>query len=129
MISDESEEDSDHYPTTSKPSSSKSSSFTQFYTYLFPFLCPEGSKSLPKELFTPVISLVLATKYPLAKEFVEFAVEKGEGFKSVSRDVWDQLGVFVASVGEGLEGWNEMDACEFEFMLFGESRGRGKERD
>jgi len=53
----------------------------------------------------------------LGKEFVEYAESLGEGFKSVSGDVWGMLLEFIETVGEDLKGWNEMDACKFFFSL------------
>ncbi|GAA5831522.1 hypothetical protein JCM5353_007654 [Sporobolomyces roseus] len=108
------------YPSTpASPSSSIASidlppaaqkSFSSFYSFLFPFLKPDGSKSLPPQLAIPVLSVALAPKYKLGKEFVEYAESLGEGFKSVSGDVWGMLLEFIETVGEDLKGWNEMDA-------------------
>jgi len=93
-------------------------SFSSFYSFLFPFLLPDGSKSLPPSLALPVLSVVLAPKYKLGKEFVEYAEGLGEGFKSVSTDTWGMLLEFIETVGEDFEGWSEMDACEFFLHTF-----------
>lgn len=109
--------------------------FHSFYRFLFAFLKPEGQKSLPKEFAIPALEIVFSTaaaakeyaegdeeesgenkadeKWKLGREFVEFAKDQGEAFKSVSQDVWNQLFEFLKTVGPDLEGWSEMDACEF----------------
>lgn len=47
--------------------------FRQFYTFLFPFLRPEGAKTVPAEMAIAMWSVVLAPKFELAKRFVEYA--------------------------------------------------------
>ncbi|GAA5834717.1 hypothetical protein JCM3766R1_003217 [Sporobolomyces carnicolor] len=106
--------------------------FHSFYRFLFAFLKPEGQKSLPKEFAIPALEIVFSTavaakeddegdeeksgenkvgeKWKLGREFVEFAKDQGEAFKSVSQDVWNQLFEFLKTVGPDLEGWSEMDA-------------------
>ncbi|GAA6006482.1 hypothetical protein JCM11491_004979 [Sporobolomyces phaffii] len=84
--------------------------FSSFYQFLFPFLKEDGQKSLPPGTAIAVLDLVLGPKYELGKQFVEFATDQGEKFKSVSLDVWTQLYEFVEAVGPDLDGWSEMDA-------------------
>lgn len=47
--------------------------FRKFYSFLFPFLKETGQKSLTGELAVAVWGIALAPKYPLAKEFVDYA--------------------------------------------------------
>lgn len=46
--------------------------FKQFYAYLFNFLKTEGQKSLSGEMATAVWGIVLARRFEIAKEFVEY---------------------------------------------------------
>ncbi|GAA5863911.1 hypothetical protein JCM1840_005819 [Sporobolomyces johnsonii] len=84
--------------------------FRSFYSFLFPFLKAEGSRTLPPEMAIAALSVAIAPKYPLGEQFVEFATAQGDAFKSVSSDVWTQLLEFCQTVQPDLTNWSAEDA-------------------
>ncbi|KAI5476229.1 calcium-binding EF-hand domain-containing protein, partial [Pseudohyphozyma bogoriensis] len=69
-----------------------------------------GQKSMSGEVATAIWDIVLAPRYPVGKDFVEYTKSLGSNFKGVSFDVWSQLLEFVTTVGDDLNGYNEDDA-------------------
>ncbi|GAA5878266.1 hypothetical protein JCM16303_002708 [Sporobolomyces ruberrimus] len=97
-------------PKSTNETKDQKTLFKSFYEFLFPFMKEEGSRTLTKDTAIAVLELVLSEKFELGREFVEFAKEQGDKFKSVSQDVWNQLLEFLETVGDDLSGWSEMDA-------------------
>ncbi|GAA5931514.1 uncharacterized protein JCM15063_001489 [Sporobolomyces koalae] len=111
------------------------SSFDQFYKFVFGYIKTQGSKVIPKEMAIPIWTLLFQVPSMdsgdsqgeaeededmfkgMGQEFVQFAESQGDGFKSVSQDVWNQLLEFLNTIEPDLSNWNELDACKSPLSL------------
>jgi len=80
----------------------ETSSFDEFYAWLYPFCLEEGQKSMIIDIGLALWGMLLAPKYPVAADFVTYLTENPK-HKGVNKDTWTQVYEFVQEVTFGPE--------------------------
>ncbi|KDN41936.1 hypothetical protein RSAG8_07153, partial [Rhizoctonia solani AG-8 WAC10335] len=86
------------------------SAYSKFYSFCFVLVKPPQSRNIDMETATAFWSVILAPKYPIAGELLEFITEKGT-YKAVTKDLWGMTLEFCRTVQPDLSGHDEEEAA------------------
>ncbi|OCB89685.1 DUF298-domain-containing protein [Sanghuangporus baumii] len=81
------------------------SAFSHFYNFCFALVKKESSRNIDMEYATAFWSVILAPRYPIMSEVVEFINEKGT-YKGVNKDLWTMMYEFCQNVQPSLDGYD-----------------------
>ncbi|KAL5511890.1 hypothetical protein ACEPAH_5108 [Sanghuangporus vaninii] len=81
------------------------SAFLQFYNFCFALVKKESSRNIDMEYATAFWSVILAPRYPIMSEVVEFINEKGT-YKGVNKDLWTMMYEFCQNIQPSLDGYD-----------------------
>ncbi|KDQ59592.1 hypothetical protein JAAARDRAFT_626148 [Jaapia argillacea MUCL 33604] len=100
------EKDGEPYNRTkyAKYASDKQKAFVELYTFCFGFAKPEQSRNLDIEIAAAFWSVLLAPRYPIALDLIEFINEKGT-YKAANKDVWSMMLEFCQTVNPNLDNY------------------------
>ncbi|KAF9030782.1 Cullin binding-domain-containing protein [Panaeolus papilionaceus] len=80
------------------------SGFQKLYQFSFNLVKPEASKNIDMETSVAFWSVLLAPKFPLMKEVIEFIVEKNS-YKATNKDLWSMMLEFCETVTPNLDNY------------------------
>ncbi|CAE6432821.1 unnamed protein product [Rhizoctonia solani] len=105
-------QDSDAYDRTQLRSYQRNaeSAYAKFYSFCFVLVKPPQSRNIDMETAAAFWSVILAPKYPIAGELLEFVTEKGT-YKAVTKDLWSMTLEFCKTVQPDLTGYDEEEAA------------------
>ncbi|KAG8687584.1 hypothetical protein FRC11_006962 [Ceratobasidium sp. 423] len=86
------------------------SAYSKFYSFCFVLVKPPQSRNIDMETATAFWSVILAPKYPIAGELLEFITERGT-YKAVTKDLWGMTLEFCRTVQPDLGGYDEEEAA------------------
>ncbi|CAE6525404.1 unnamed protein product [Rhizoctonia solani] len=86
------------------------SAYSKFYSFCFILVKPPQSRNIDMETAAAFWSVILAPKYPIAGELLEFITEKGT-YKAVTKDLWGMMLEFCRTVQLDLSGHDEEEAA------------------
>ncbi|KAJ1310246.1 hypothetical protein OPQ81_006988 [Rhizoctonia solani] len=86
------------------------SAYSKFYSFCFVLVKPPQSRNIDMETAMAFWSVILAPKYPIAGEILEFITEKGT-YKAVTKDLWSMTLEFCRSVQLDLSGHDDDEAA------------------
>ncbi|CAE6525058.1 unnamed protein product [Rhizoctonia solani] len=86
------------------------SAYSKFYSFCFVLVKPPQSRNIDMETATAFWSVILAPKYPITGELLEFITEKGT-YKAVTKDLWGMTLEFCKTVQPDLSGYDEEEAA------------------
>ncbi|EIN08036.1 DUF298-domain-containing protein [Punctularia strigosozonata HHB-11173 SS5] len=87
----------------------RKSAFGKLYAFCF-ILAKQGeSRNIQMDIASAFWSVLLAQRYPLMKELLEFIAEKGT-YKFVTKDMWNMTWEFVQLTDPNLENYDEAEA-------------------
>ncbi|CAE6426738.1 unnamed protein product [Rhizoctonia solani] len=86
------------------------SAYSKFYSFCFVLVKPPQSRNIDMETATAFWSVILAPKYPIAGELLDFINEKGT-YKAVTKDLWGMMLEFCRTVQPDLSGYDEEEAA------------------
>ncbi|CAE6478327.1 unnamed protein product [Rhizoctonia solani] len=86
------------------------SAYSKFYSFCFVLVKPPQSRNIDMETATAFWSVILAPKYPIAGELLEFINEKGT-YKAVTKDLWTMTLEFCRTIQPDLSGYDEEEAA------------------
>ncbi|KAF5373160.1 hypothetical protein D9758_001581 [Tetrapyrgos nigripes] len=82
----------------------KKAAFQKLYTFCFNLVKPEQSRNIDMETASVLWIVLLAPKYPVVKEVVDFVQEKGS-YKAVNKDLWNMMLEFCKTVKPDLSNY------------------------
>ncbi|KAH7340414.1 Cullin binding-domain-containing protein [Rhizoctonia solani] len=86
------------------------SAYSKFYSFCFVLVKPPQSRNIDMETAAAFWSVILAPKYPIADELLEFINGKGT-YKAVTKDLWTMTLEFCRTVQPDLSGYDEEEAA------------------
>ncbi|KIK63523.1 hypothetical protein GYMLUDRAFT_440443 [Collybiopsis luxurians FD-317 M1] len=80
-------------------------SFQVLYMFCFNLAKPEQSRNIDMETSTALWSVILAPKYPVMQEVIEFIGEKEGVYKATNKDLWTMMLEFCRTVRPDLQDY------------------------
>ncbi|KAL4253969.1 Defective in cullin neddylation protein [Abortiporus biennis] len=87
-----------------KYASDKKKSFGELYTFCFMLAKPPQGRNIDMETACAFWSVLVAPRYPLAQELLNFINEKGT-YKGVNKDLWSMTLEFCQTISPNLEDY------------------------
>ncbi|KAF8758560.1 Defective in cullin neddylation protein [Rhizoctonia solani] len=105
-------QDSDSYDRAQLRSFQRNaeSAYAKFYSFCFGLVKPPQSRNIDMETSMAFWSVILAPKYSIASELLEFIAEK-DTYKAVTKDLWGMTLEFCKTVQPDLTGLDEEEAA------------------
>ncbi|TFL07798.1 Cullin binding-domain-containing protein [Pterulicium gracile] len=82
----------------------KRTGLQKLYLFCFTLAKPEASKNIDIDTAVAMWTVLLAPRYPLMSEIIEFITEKGS-YKAANKDLWNMMFDFVNTVKSNLSGY------------------------
>lgn len=78
--------------------------FRKLYIYCFQLVKPSASKNIEMETAVAIWSVLLAPKFPLMREILEYINEKGT-YRAANKDLWNMMLEFCETVTPNLDNY------------------------
>ncbi|KAJ3928195.1 MAG: DUF298-domain-containing protein [Lentinula lateritia] len=79
--------------------------YQKLYIFCFSLAKPEQSRNIDMETSTALWSVILAPKYPIMQEVLEFIAEKETVYKATNKDLWTMMLEFCETVKVDLQDY------------------------
>jgi len=89
--------------------SNRNATFAELYQFCFTLSKPQQSRNLDIETVMALWSLLLAPRYPIVTELIEFLSESGT-YKGANKDIWNMVHEFCQTINGDLSDY-EVDGA------------------